>query len=51
MILKITIRITVLSMKLLNWELRYWDMTLLTAMLLKGRKITGSVGSDIDLTT
>lgn len=44
-ILKIMIRITVLSMKLLNWKLRYWDMTLLTVVLLKGRKITGSVGS------
>lgn len=32
-------------MKLLNWKLRYWDMTLLTVMLLKGRKITDSVGS------
>lgn len=50
-ILKIMIRITVLSMKLLNWKLRYWDMTLLTVVLLKGRKITGSVGSDIDSTT
>ena len=49
-ILKIMIRITVLSMKLLNWKLRYRDMTLLTVVLLKGRKI-GSVGSDIDSTT